>query len=58
MNENTIFISVNEYRELIAKAERIKAVERMYASDNYFNDATIKTILGIDEVKESENETV
>ena len=44
--------------EALAKAERIAAVERTYASDNYFNDATIKTILGIDEARENGNETV
>ena len=55
MENNTITITLDEYKELIATAERVEAVKRMYASDNYFNDATIKTILGFDEAKENGN---
>ena len=56
MNENTITITLDEYRELIAKAERIEAVGRMIDSTNYVNVDDIKAILGISECKgEKEN---
>lgn len=53
MNENKITVSVplDEYKELLAKAERIAAAERMANSGNYFTPEEVYTILGI-EVKE------
>lgn len=56
--ENTITIILEEYRSLIAKAERIEAVGRMIDSTNYVNVDDIKAILGIADVKESGNEAV
>ena len=47
MNGNTITIALDEYRELIAKAERIEAVGRMLDSVNFVNVGDIKAILGI-----------
>lgn len=45
MNEKTITISLNEYKELLNKAERIAIVERLSAN-NYISD-DIKAVLGI-----------
>lgn len=58
MNENTITITLDEYRDLIAKAERIEAVGRMLGTLQFVNVDDIKAVLGITEVKENENETV
>lgn len=58
MNENTITITLDEYKELIAKAERIETVGRMLGTLNYVNVDDIRAVLGINEVKENENETV
>ena len=49
-------IPLAEYRELVAKAERIAAVERLIESVNYPTLSDVKIILGIK--KENENETV
>lgn len=54
MNEKekiTVSVPLDEYKELLAKAERIAAVERMANSGNYFTPEEVYTILGI-EVKE------
>lgn len=45
MNENTITISLDEYKELLSKAERIAAVERMSRNSVYMND--VMAVLGI-----------
>ena len=45
--EHTIIISVAEYRELTAKAERIAAVERMVATGNYISTGDMIAVLGI-----------
>ena len=58
MNENTITITLDEYRDLIAKAERIATVVRMLANTKYVTMDDIKVVLDINEVKENENETV
>lgn len=52
MNENTITISLDEYKELLNKAERIAVVERMSKTSYISED--IKAVLGITEpIKES-----
>lgn len=54
MNEKekiTVSVPLDEYKELLAKAERIAAAERMANSGNYFTPEEVYTILGI-EVKE------
>ena len=54
MNEKekiTVLVPLDEYKELLAKAERIAAVERMANMENYFVAEEVYTILGI-EVKE------
>lgn len=52
MNEkSTVTITLDEYKELVAKAERIAAVERMAKSGEYFTPEGVYTILRI-EVKE------
>ena len=58
MNEITITITLNEYRSLIAKAERIATVERILANIKYATMEDIKTALNIREAKEDEDETV
>lgn len=55
MNENTITITLDEYRELLAKAERIATVERMIDSTNYVNVDEIKAILGIEQTANKES---
>lgn len=47
MNE-TITITLEEYRNLIAKAERIETVGRMIGSTNYVSVDDIKAILDIE----------
>ncbi len=49
MQEHNIIISVDEYRELVAKAEQIYAVERVINQSDYVSMETIKAILGIRE---------
>lgn len=53
MNENTITITLDEYRSLIAKAEQIEVLGRFMAVNDYVNINEIKAILGINEAKES-----
>lgn len=47
--ENTITISREEYNELIRAAERISAVERLFARSQYVNTDDVKIILDIKE---------
>lgn len=49
--EHQIIIKVEEYRELVAKAERIAAVGRMVASGEYISTGDIIAVLGIQEGK-------
>jgi hypothetical protein len=49
MNERTITISVDEYRSLVEKSERIAAVERFFRRSEYVTDKDIKSILDINE---------
>ncbi|MBR2388165.1 MAG: hypothetical protein IKB02_05285 [Clostridia bacterium] len=56
MEERTITISLDEYKELVEKAERIAAVERFLESASYPSLSDVEPILGI--AKESENEAV
>ena len=53
MNENTITVQIplEEYKELVTKAERIATIERIANSNSYFSMSDFYTILGI-EVKE------
>lgn len=53
MNENTITITLDEYRSLVAKAELIKVLERFMAVNDYVNINEVKAILGINEAKVS-----
>lgn len=45
--ENTITISIDEYKELIAKAERIATIERMTAQ-GYVSTDDMMAVLGIE----------
>lgn len=47
MTENTITITLDEYRELLKKAERIAAVERMLTITKYVSMDDVKIVLGI-----------
>ena len=55
MNENKIMVQIplDEYRELVAKAERIAAVDRMTLS-RYASLCDVLSILGIEEEKKDE----
>jgi hypothetical protein len=48
MQEHNIIISVDEYRELVEKAERIATVERLLKSDAYVSVKEVAAILAID----------
>lgn len=48
MEEKTVKISYSEYKELIAKAERIETVARLMRPNNYVSLDDIKSVLGID----------
>lgn len=58
MNENTITITLEEYRNLIAMAERIAVVSRMLGSTNYVNVDDIKAVLDINVREEACDETI
>lgn len=55
MNENKIMVQIplDEYRELVTKAERIAAVDRMTLS-RYASLGDVLSILGIEEEKKDE----
>jgi hypothetical protein len=55
MNENTITIALDEYKELIAKAERIETVGRMLGTLNYVNVDDIRAVLGIEPTASEES---
>lgn len=54
MNE-TITISLDEYKSLLRQAERVAAVERLFASVKYVTVGDIKCVLAIRAEKEAEN---
>lgn len=55
MEERTITITLNEYNELIAKAERISAVERVLERTEFPTIEDVKAILDVKEkVKEKD----
>lgn len=47
MYDNKIAIDLEEYRALVAKAERIEALKRLFASNEYISMAEVKAVLGI-----------
>lgn len=52
MNENTVKITLDEYSELIRKAERVATLERMFERTPYLSDQEIKAVLDIHTEKE------
>jgi hypothetical protein len=57
MEEKTVEITVQEYHELLRKAERIAAVERLCARSSYVCVDDVKHVLDIKEpVTKGENE--
>lgn len=56
MQEHNIIISVDEYKELVEKAERIAAVERLVNSDDYVSEKNILTVLGIEKKEKGSTE--
>lgn len=55
MNEPIyVTIALDEYRELVEKAERINVAKRFIATNKYVNAADVEAILGINEAKEGE----
>ena len=55
MAEHCIIIDVEEYGELIRKAERVATVERLVNSDDYVSEKNILTVLGIEKKKDGDN---
>ena len=55
---STVTISSDEYKELLAVAERVATVERMYEQLDYVSDNDIKVALNIAKKKENNNEAV
>lgn len=53
-----VTISSDEYKELLATAERVATVERMYEQLDYVSDNDIKVALNIAKKKENNNEAV
>lgn len=53
MPEHNIIISVDEYNELVKKAERIAAVERMLNCGGYVSE---KELLAVLDVKKKDGE--
>ena len=47
MYENKIPVDMEEYRELVAKAERIEALKRLFASTEYVSMEEVKAVLGV-----------
>ena len=56
--KNTITISIGEYKELVAKAERMSVLERMARNNEYICTSDVINVLGIERVKEADNETL
>lgn len=58
MNDDTyIVITKEEYCQLVEKAERIAAAERIIKNGDYFAIQTIYAVLGIKMPTETEGET-
>lgn len=55
MDEKMVKISFVEYKELIAKAERIAAVERLVNKSNYVSTGDIMIVLGLDVERRSDD---
>lgn len=55
MEEKTVEITVQEYHELLRKAERIAAVERLCEKSDYVALEDVKIILCIETKKEKNN---
>lgn len=55
---STVTISSDEYKELLAVAERVATVKRMYEQSGYVSDEDVKIVLNINNKKEKNNETV
>jgi phage pi2 protein 07 len=49
MNDRTITITLDEYRELVQKSERIATLQRLFAKSDYVAAGDIKNVLGIEE---------
>lgn len=55
MYENKIPVDMEEYRELVAKAERIEALKRLFASTEYVSMEDVKAVLSIPDGEENGN---
>lgn len=47
MNERTVTITLDEYRELVQKSERIATVDRLFKNGDYVTVTEVKKILGL-----------
>lgn len=55
--ENTITISVKEYKSLLLMAAKTAIIKEMVANGKYVSTDDIKLVIGVEE-KENDNETV
>mgnify|MGYP003435922694 CR=1 FL=1 len=55
MFENTVVLTKEEYADLLAKAERISTLERMFKASKYVSIEEVATVLGI-EMKVTDDE--
>lgn len=56
MQEHNIIISVDEYKELVEKAERIATVDRLVNSGDYVSEKNILSVLGIKKKENADGE--
>lgn len=54
MNEATITITLEEYKDLLRKAERVATVERMVENSGYVSVEDVELVLGIKKEKGDE----
>ena len=56
MNDRTITITLDEYRELVKQSERIATVRRFCGEGEYVSVSELKNILGIKEPEKKADE--
>ena len=47
MNEDKVVVSKFEYRELVSRSERIKALKRLFDSNEYVSMKEVKAVLDL-----------
>jgi phage pi2 protein 07 len=56
MAEHCIIVDVDEYKELVEKAERIATVERLVNSGDYVSEKNILSVLSIKKKENADGE--